>query len=103
MGERENVSGTGTLCDKYPLFGQFGEKSEDQLTIEYLTQFDRIPYDDSLCKMKSAGAYPKEPKNAEPTWKKASSEELELTKNYDLNEVLTKSIMFYESQRAGPL
>ena len=36
-------------------------------------------------------------------WKAMSDDQLELTKNYDLNEVLAKSILFYEAQKAGPL
>lgn len=101
--QRENISGTGTLCDKYPLHGQFGEKSEDQKTIEILAKYDRDPYDDSLCKLPNSGKYPKKPKNPEPKWVTANEKELNKTKNYDLNEVLTKSILFYEAQQAGPL
>ena len=38
------------LCDKYPLHGQFGEKSEDQKTIDILSKVERAPYDNSACK-----------------------------------------------------
>jgi len=101
--QRENVAGQASLCDKYPLHGQFGEKSEDQKTIDYLSNIERDPYDGSLCKLPHSGKYPKNPKNPEPKWVSADKKELNKTKNYDLNEVLTKSILFYEAQRAGPL
>ena len=49
----EAVDGTAKLCDKFPLHGQFGEKSEDQKTIEILAQVERTEYDDSLCQVKT--------------------------------------------------
>ena len=67
--------------------------------------FNRLDYEGSICRISTAqaGEYPKNPKNPEPQWKPMSEAELDLTSGYDLNEVLAKSILFYEAQRAGPL
>lgn len=51
---------------------------------------------------KSAGQAPVNPAQISPNFTASPSEELEIFQ-YDLNEVLHKSILFYEAQRAGKL
>lgn len=95
---------SGFFCDKYPLHGQFGEPDQDQSTIkEFSEQFTRKNYNPILCSANESGKPPSNPKNTEPKWVEAERGEKNLTKGYELNEVITKSILFYEAQRAGPL
>lgn len=100
----EGATATGLFCNKYPPYGQFGEKTNDAETVELLaSQAKRIPFDDSKCNSSKTGSYPTQPANPEPKWKPMNATQLDYTNDYDLNEVLAKSILFYEAQRAGPL
>ena len=67
------------------------------------SQAKRIAFDDSNCSNSKSGTYPTQPSNPEPKWRPMNATQLEMTNNYDLNEVIAKSILFYEAQRAGPL
>ena len=67
------------------------------------SQAKRLAFDDSNCKNSKTGTYPTQPANPEPKWTPMNATQLEMTNDYDLNEVIAKSILFYEAQRAGPL
>ncbi|CAG5091310.1 Oidioi.mRNA.OKI2018_I69.PAR.g12962.t2.cds [Oikopleura dioica] len=72
-------------------------------TVSSDVDFGKISYNKaSKDHCSRAGGNLKSQSATKPTFKKASKEEVAKTK-YDLNEVIAKSILFYEAQRSGEL
>nr|CAB3262886.1 uncharacterized protein LOC100184662 [Phallusia mammillata] len=73
--------------------------TSSSVTLAPVTGTTSNPTHDQRCRSSAPdGRLPRQPRQTRPRWKKSKDKT-----TYDYNEVLHKSILFYEAQRAGPL